>query len=172
MGFTISVDSATTLMILRYAMISKHARMLHVHADIQTPACIDIIMKAQDNAEFSFLLGQDARYPNLHCLKVFLALHTDCACCFEYADATSSGNRRNLSASWNAFSCGPHNCIGQALALAETRTALAVLLANFQFDLPDGFSRHQYLKREQVWRITLQPKHELPLVVTSIADCL
>lgn len=90
----------------------------------------------------------------------------------ECADATPSGNRRNLSASWNPFSCGPHNCIGQALALAETRTALAVLLASFQFDLPDGFSKHQYLKREQVWRVTLQPNNELPLVVSSIVDHL
>ncbi|KAL3155015.1 hypothetical protein ABBQ38_011538 [Trebouxia sp. C0009 RCD-2024] len=88
----------------------------------------------------------------------------------EHPDATPTGNRRNLSTSWNAFSCGPYNCIGQALGMAEVRTALAVLLANFQFGLPVGFTRDQYLKNEQVWRITLQPKHGMPLLVTPVAE--
>lgn len=99
--------------------------------------------------------------------------HTECVECVglaEHPDATPTGNRRNLSTSWNAFSCGPYNCIGQALGMAEVRTALAVLLANFQFGLPVGFTRDQYLKNEQVWRITLQPKHGMPLLVTPVAE--
>ena len=97
-------------------------------------------------------------------------VYPDAAPYAEHPDATPVGNRRNLSASWNPFSCGPRNCIGQALALAEARTALAVLLANFHFDLPDGLTRDQYLKHEQVWRITLQPKSDLSLKVTPVKE--
>ncbi|KAA6427914.1 MAG: cytochrome P450 [Trebouxia sp. A1-2] len=90
----------------------------------------------------------------------------------EHPDATPAGNCRNLSASWNAFSCGPKNCIGQALALTEARTALAVLVANFHFDLPEGFSRDQFVKHEQVWRITLQPMSQLHLKITPVHQAL
>lgn len=90
----------------------------------------------------------------------------------EHPDATPAGNRRNLSASWNAFSCGPKNCIGQALAVTEARTALAVLVANFHFDLPEGFSREQFVKHEQVWRITLQPMSQLHLKITPVNQAL
>ncbi len=90
----------------------------------------------------------------------------------EQPNATPTGNRCNLSASWNAFSCGPKNCIGQALALAEARTAVAVLVASFHFDLPEGFTRDQFFKHEQVWRITLQPKSQLHLKVTPVNRAL
>ncbi len=93
-------------------------------------------------------------------------------CHAEHPDATPAGNRRNLSASWNAFSCGPKNCIGQALAVTEARTALAVLVANFHFDLPDGFSREQFVRHEQVWRITLQPMSQLHLKITPVNQAL
>ncbi|KAL3155121.1 hypothetical protein ABBQ38_011179 [Trebouxia sp. C0009 RCD-2024] len=86
----------------------------------------------------------------------------------EYPDATPAGNRRNISGSWKPFSLGPRNCIGQTLALAEARTALAILIASFQFDLADGFRKDQYLQHEQVWRITLQPKDRLMLSVTPL----
>ncbi|KAL3157249.1 hypothetical protein ABBQ38_001484 [Trebouxia sp. C0009 RCD-2024] len=85
-----------------------------------------------------------------------------------YPDATPAGNRRNLSASWNPFSTGPRNCIGQALALAELRTVLAVLLANFFFELPKGMQREKFIEEEEVWWVTLQTKHGVPLKVTPV----
>lgn len=159
-----------------HAMTQGCARRLHAYPDIQVPPFM--IIKAPyvacNNPETSLHLVRMLRIQIVTSQRCSWHCTLNCtkSCCFGCADATPSGNRRNLSASWNAFSCGPHNCIGQALALAETRTALAVLLANFQFDLLDGFSRRQYLKCEQVWRITLQPSHGLPLVVTPILDSL
>ncbi|KAL3146214.1 hypothetical protein ABBQ32_002915 [Trebouxia sp. C0010 RCD-2024] len=85
-----------------------------------------------------------------------------------YPDATPAGNQRNLSASWNPFSTGPRNCIGQALALAELRTVLAVLLANFFFELPEGIQREKFIEEEEVWWITLQTKHGVHLKVTPV----
>ena len=86
----------------------------------------------------------------------------------DYPDATPAGNRCNLAASWNPFSTGPRNCIGQALALAELRTVLAVLLSNFIFELPEGVQREKFIEEEEVWWVTLQAKHGLPLKVTPI----
>ena len=88
--------------------------------------------------------------------------------CAAYPDATPAGNRCNLSASWNPFSTGPRNCIGQALALAELRTILAVLVANFFFELPEGVQREKFLEEEEVWWMTLQAKHGVPLKVTPV----
>ncbi|KAL3157252.1 hypothetical protein ABBQ38_001486 [Trebouxia sp. C0009 RCD-2024] len=85
-----------------------------------------------------------------------------------YPDATPAGNQHNLSASWNPFSTGPRNCIGQALALAELRTVLAVLLANFFFELPEGIQREKFIEEEEVWWITLQTKHGVHLKVTPV----
>ena len=79
------------------------------------------------------------------------------------SDATPVGNQRNLTASWNPFSCGPRNCIGQTLALAEARTTLAIFLARFMFELPVGVNREAFLRKEQVTRVTLQPKDKLVL---------
>ncbi len=99
-------------------------------------------------------------------------MHEFCVVFAENPDATPTGNRRNLATSWNPFSCGPRNCIGQALALAEARTTLAVLLANFRFEMPEGLNRDEFLKNEQVWLVTLQPKHGLPLKITPVSDML
>ncbi len=76
------------------------------------------------------------------------------------------GNRHNLSGSWNPFSSGPRNCIGQPLALTEIRTALAVLLSRFHFALPDGVQREEFIEENEVWWITLQLRHGLTLKVT------
>ena len=85
-----------------------------------------------------------------------------------YPDATARGNHNNISASWNPFSSGPRNCIGQALAMAELRTALAVLLGSFFFELPEGVQRGKFIEEEEVWWVTLQAKHGMPLRVTPI----
>lgn len=85
-----------------------------------------------------------------------------------YPEATPAGNFRNPTASWNPFSCGPRNCIGQALALAEARTTLAVWLANFRFELPEGVTRDAFLEKQQVYMITLQTRHGLPLQVVPV----
>ena len=53
-----------------------------------------------------------------------------------YPDATARGNRRAVGASWNPFSNGPRNCIGQSLAIAELRAVLAVLLSRFRCASP------------------------------------
>ena len=88
--------------------------------------------------------------------------------CADYPDATPAGNRHNLAASWNPFSTGPRNCIGQALALAELRTVLAVLVANFFFELPEGVERDKFLEEKEVAWVTLQARHGLPLKVTPV----
>ncbi len=85
-----------------------------------------------------------------------------------HPDATTKGNRRNINASWNPFSTGPRNCIGQTLALAELRTVLAVMIGNFFFELPEGVQREKFIDEEEVWWVTLQAKHGLPLKVTPI----
>ena len=85
-----------------------------------------------------------------------------------YPDATSKGNRHNIAGSWNPFSNGPRNCIGQTLATAELRTVLAVLLGNFFFELPDGVQREKFIEEEEVWWVTLQARHGLPMKVTPI----
>ena len=89
--------------------------------------------------------------------------------CAEYPDATPTGNRRGQAASWNPFSCGPRNCIGQALALAEARTTLALFVAKFQFALLEGVDREAFLKTEQVSRLMLQPKGALLLNITPVS---
>ena len=96
------------------------------------------------------------------------SLSTSFASYADYPDATPAGNHRNLAASWNPFSTGPRNCIGQALALAELRTVLAVLMSNFIFELPEGVQREKFIEEEEVWWVTLQAKHGLPLKVTPI----
>ena len=92
------------------------------------------------------------------------------ACCLltAYPEATPTGNRRSINGSWNPFSNGPRNCIGQALAMAELRTVLAVLLGNFFFELPKGVVRESFIEEEQVSWVTLQAKHGVRLRVSSI----
>ena len=108
-----------------------------------------------------------ANVPRQHC---HLWLTTDVIPCFVAAhpDATTKGNRRNINGSWNPFSTGPRNCIGQTLALAELRTVLAVMIGNFSFELPEGVQREKFIDEEEVWWVTLQAKHGLPLKVTPI----
>ncbi len=89
--------------------------------------------------------------------------------CAEYPDAKPTGNRRCQAASWNPFSCGPRNCIGQTLALAEARTTLAFFVAKFRFALPKGVEREAYLKSEQVSRLTLPPKGALLLNIIPVS---
>lgn len=90
----------------------------------------------------------------------------------DYPDATPTGNRRNIAASWNTFSLGPRNCVGQPLALMQIKTALAVLLSRFCFALPDGVQREKFIEEEEVWWITLQARHGLNLRVTPVsASC-
>lgn len=48
------------------------------------------------------------------------------------------------------------------------RTVLAVLLANFFFELPEGIQREKFIDEEEVWWITLQTKHGVPLKVTPV----
>ncbi|KAA6425449.1 MAG: cytochrome P450 [Trebouxia sp. A1-2] len=85
-----------------------------------------------------------------------------------YPDATPTGNRRSINGSWNPFSSGPRNCIGQALAMAELRTVLAVFLGNFSFQLPEGVQREKFIEEEEVAWVTLQAKHGMHLRVRSI----
>ena len=91
-------------------------------------------------------------------------------CITAYPDATAKGNRNNINGSWNPFSCGPRNCIGQALAMAELRTTLAVMLGNFFFELPEGVEREKFIREEEVWWVTLQPRHGMQLRVRSITE--
>ncbi|KAL3140970.1 hypothetical protein ABBQ32_005492 [Trebouxia sp. C0010 RCD-2024] len=91
----------------------------------------------------------------------------------DYPDATPTGNRRNIAASWNAFSMGPRNCSGQPLALMNIKTTLAVLLSRFCFALPEGVHREKFIEEEEVWWITLQVRHGLKLRVSPIsANCV
>ena len=91
-------------------------------------------------------------------------------CCLPaaYPDATPTGNRRSINGSWNPFSSGPRNCIGQALAMAELRTVLAVFLGNFFFQLPEGVEREKFVEEEEVAWVTLQARHGVRLRVSSI----
>ena len=86
----------------------------------------------------------------------------------EHPDATPKGNRRNLASSFNTFSTGPRNCVGQSLALTEARTMLAVLLARFRFELPEGVSRERFIETEEVTWVTLQTRQGLLLKLTSL----
>lgn len=105
-------------------------------------------------------------------MEIFSTAYDSSKCIVHAAhpDATPSGNRCNPTVSWNPFSCGPRNCAGQTLALAEARTTLAIFLARFSFELPAGVDREAFLKTQQVSRVTLQPKDELLLAVKPLAD--
>ena len=87
-----------------------------------------------------------------------------------YPDATPTGNKRNIAASWNPFTFGPRACPGKELALLEIRTALALFIARFRFALPDGAQREAFIKEEQLWEITLQVKNGLVLNVTPVSE--
>lgn len=82
--------------------------------------------------------------------------------------ASPAGNSSDLFHSFNAFSCGPRNCIGQDLARLEFRTALMILLSRFQFTLPPNVDPAKFVAEEQVCMVTLQPRHGLPLCVTPV----
>ncbi|DBA68325.1 TPA: hypothetical protein ACH3X2_013635 [Trebouxia sp. C0005] len=85
-----------------------------------------------------------------------------------YPDADTKASRRNINGSWNPFSTSLRNCIGHTLVLAELRTVLAVMIGNFFFELPEGVHRERFYDEEQVWWVTLQAKHGVPLKVTPI----
>ena len=57
---------------------------------------------------------------------------------------------------------------GQALAMAELRTVLAVFLGNFFFQLPEGVEREKFVEEEEVAWVTLQARHGVRLRVSSI----
>ena len=50
----------------------------------------------------------------------------------------------------------------------ELRTTLMVLLSRFNFALPPGLDAANFVAEEAVWMVTLQPRHELPLIVTPV----
>ena len=52
--------------------------------------------------------------------------------------------------------------------MAELRTVLAVLLANFFFELPKGVERERFIEEEEVAWVTLQTKHGVRLQVTPV----
>lgn len=41
-------------------------------------------------------------------------------------------------------------------------------MSNFIFELPEGVQREKFIEEEEVWWVTLQAKHGLPLKVTPI----
>ena len=106
----------------------------------------------------------------LHDMQDGIVMQQTMCCCMPaaYPDATPTGNRRSINGSWNPFSSGPRNCIGQALAMAELRTVLAVFLGNFFFQLPEGIERDRFVEEEEVAWVTLQAKHGVRLRVSSI----
>ena len=57
------------------------------------------------------------------------------------------------------FGLGPRICIGQAFAIQEVMTALALLLPRYRFVLP------RRPEPEPVARITLRPRHGMPLKI-------
>ena len=56
-----------------------------------------------------------------------------------HPDATPKGHRLHGRVTWNPFSNGPRNCIGQSLAMQELRTVLAIFLSKFKLELPGDF---------------------------------
>ncbi len=106
-----------------------------------------------------------------HCQCCIIVCFPTCDGCYAaHPDATTKGNQRNINASWNPFSTGPRNCIGQTLALAELRTVLAVMIGNFFFELPEGVSREKFIEEEEVWWVTLQAKNGVRLNVHPIME--
>ncbi len=105
------------------------------------------------------------------CLCCVVVCFATCDWCHAaHPDATAKGNRRNINGSWNPFSTGPRNCIGQTLALAELRTVLAVMIGNFFFELPEGVQREAFIKEEEVWWVSLQAKNGVQLDVQPIME--
>lgn len=81
---------------------------------------------------------------------------------------TLIGNSSDLSHSFNPFFCGPRNCIGQSLAMLELRTSLVMLLSRFHFALPPEMDPTKLVAEDEVWMLTLAPRHSLPLIVTPV----
>ena len=52
--------------------------------------------------------------------------------------------------------------------MAELRTVLAVLLAKFSFELPEGTQREKFIEEEEVAWVTLQARRGVLLRVSSI----
>jgi cytochrome P450 len=66
-----------------------------------------------------------------------------------------------LKSAYFPFSMGARNCVGERLALAEVRVALAMFLTEFEFKIKDGPTPRQILL------MTMQP-HQVQLEVTPI----
>ncbi|EFJ06390.1 hypothetical protein SELMODRAFT_448822 [Selaginella moellendorffii] len=60
------------------------------------------------------------------------------------------------------FSLGPRVCVGQSFVLMEAKIALATILQHFRFRLSPSY-RHC-----PVFKLTLRPRHSLPLVMEKI----
>lgn len=54
--------------------------------------------------------------------------------------------------------------------MAELRTILAVFVANFQFELPNGVQREEFIEVHEVAWVTLQPEGGLFLKVTPAQE--
>lgn len=65
-----------------------------------------------------------------------------------------------------AFSAGPRDCIGQALAKIEMQAVLATLVGKFHFDLAPEVGGIEGVKRRLVNHITLSPKGGMPVRIS------
>lgn len=77
---------------------------------------------------------------------------------FEGGPAAAAADAR----AYIPFASGPRNCVGQQLAMLETKMVLAMVLQRFRFSVAPGY-RH--------WphnTITLRPKLGLPLLVEKV----
>jgi cytochrome P450 len=71
---------------------------------------------------------------------------------------------RNHLASYFPFSLGPRICVGQNLAMAETKVALAMIIRQYSFRMSPTYTHAPM----QV--LTLQPQHGAQLLFRRIFD--
>nr|GMC74760.1 cytochrome P450 CYP72A219-like [Ipomoea batatas]GME09418.1 cytochrome P450 CYP72A219-like [Ipomoea batatas] len=65
-------------------------------------------------------------------------------------------------ASFFPFSSGPRVCIGQHLAMAEVKLAMAMILHHFYLDLPPSYVHAPFSL------LTLQPQYGVKVVITKV----